>query len=123
MPLSSTCNQGNCSLLPAAALALGSPRTREVVVHGSVSGSVVPVSCTFDATDCFSMQVNGCMASSNRVEAVVPVSILVYDVLLVTIALSSGRVEVSSAAAALIDCSNNCCVSLSIPVIVPRIFL
>ena len=55
MPLSSACNRGNCSLLPAAALALGFPHTREVVVPGSVSGSVVPVSCTFDANGCFSM--------------------------------------------------------------------
>ena len=76
----------------------------EVTVHGDAFGNVMPVS--------------GVVFSSLR-EDTVPVYVLVYDVLSVPTTLSCGQVVVSSTEAALIDCSSNCCVAMSIPVTVP----
>ena len=101
MPLSSTCNRGICSLPLDASSAFGFPSIVEVTVYGDAFDNVVPVS--------------GVVFSSLR-EGTVPVYVLVYDVLSVPTTLSCGQVAVSSTEAALIDCNNNCCVALSIPV-------
>ena len=105
MPLSSAFSLGNCCSLPAAALALGFPCTEEI----AEPGNVVPVSCMFDANVHFAVCAGIVSLVSKRVEAVVPASVKVCDVLIVAIALSIGQVEDSSAAS--IDCNNSCCVS------------
>ena len=93
MPLSSAFSLGNCSSLPAAALALGFPHTEEI----AEPGNVVPVSCMFNPNFHFAV----CAGMVSLVPKCVPK--------IVTITLSIGRVEHSSAAS--IDCNNSCCVS------------
>ena len=105
MPLSSAFSLGNCSSLPAAALALGFPHTEET----AEPGNVVPVSCVFDPNVHFAVCAGMVSLVSKRAAAVVPVSVTVRDVLIVAITLSIGQVEDSSAAS--IDCNNSCCVS------------